>query len=353
MVSIAIIGGEGSGRSSLAAKLGKKGNETDITMYDFAKGEQILTIIDPSGYPASPKPLMTALAMADMVLLCIPPKGMDAAAGECVIAIDLLGIKHGIVVQTMADMSNPYELQENATKFRAMLKDTTARDWDIMAVSTNTFEGMEELKEAINNLDAIIAAQHLRTADQPPRVMVDHSFNVKGIGSVVLGRVTRGTIHKHEKLTIHPIKREVEIRSIQMHDNDTASAPPGSRVGLALKGVQAKEVNRGHIISAEEMSSDSIELECNVTRFSPGLSVGSTLHVYVSLQSSPVKISGITVGGQNVTEVTAGSQCRVHINIEEKLAFRTEDTFIILDLNNPRQRFIAAGFLQMELETEA
>ena len=98
MVSIAIIGGEGSGRSSLAVKLGKKGNETDITMYDFAKGEQILTIIDPSGYPASPKPLMTALAMADMVLLCIPPKGMDAAAGECVIAIDLMGIKQGIVV---------------------------------------------------------------------------------------------------------------------------------------------------------------------------------------------------------------------------------------------------------------
>ncbi len=348
MVSIAIIGGEGSGRSSLAAKLGKKGNETDITMYDFAKGEQILTIIDPSGYPASPKPLMTALAMADIVLLCIPPKGMDAAAGECVIAIDLLGIKHGIVVQTMADMSNPYELQENANKFRAMLKDTTARDWDIMAVSTNTFEGMEELKEAINNLDAIIAAQHLQTADQPPRVMIDHSFNVKGIGSVVLGRVTRGTIHKHDKLTIYPIKREMEIRSIQMHDIDVASAPSGSRVGLALKGVQAKEVNRGHIISAEEVCSDDIELECNVSRFSPGLTVGSTLHVYVSLQSSPVKVSGITVDGQSVTEVTAGSQCRVHISIEEELAFSTEDTFILSDLNNPRQRFIAAGLLQRE-----
>ncbi|MBW6517021.1 MAG: elongation factor Tu [ANME-2 cluster archaeon] len=348
MVSIAIIGGEGSGRSSLAAKLGKKGNESDITLYDFAKGEQILTIIDPSGYPASPKPLMTALGMVDMVLLCIPPKGMDAATGECVIAIDLLGIRQGIVVQTMADRSNSYELQENAKKFRAMLKDTTARDWDIMAVSTSTFEGMEELKEAINKLDAHVAVQHLKTADQPPRVIVDHSFNVKGIGSVVLGRVTRGTIHKQDKLTIHPIKREVEIRNIQMHDIDSTSAPPGSRVGLALKGVQAKEVNRGHIISIKEICSDDIELECNVSRFSPGMSVGTTLHVYVSLQSSPVKISGITVGGQRVPEVKAGSQCRVHLSIDEELAYSAGDTFIIADLNKPRQRFIAVGTLPRE-----
>lgn len=345
MVSIAIIGGEGSGRSSLAAKLGKKGNETDITMYDFAKGEQILTIIDPSGYPASPKPLMTALAMADMVLLCIPPTGMDAATGECVIAIDLLGIRQGIVVQTMADRSNPYELQKNVHTFRTMLNDTTARDWDILAISTSTFEGMEELKAAINHFDTKIAAQHLRTADQPPRVIVDHSFNVKGIGSVVLGRVTRGTIHKHDKLTIHPIKREVEIRNIQMHDIDSASAPPGSRVGLALKGVQAKEVNRGHIISPEEICSNDIELVCNVSRFSPGMAVGTTLHVYVSLQSSPVKIAGLTVDGHSVPEVKAGSQCRIHVRIEEELAFSAEDTFIITDLNRPRQRFIAAGTL--------
>ena len=52
--------------------------------------------------------------------------------------------------------------------------------------------------------------------------------------------------------------------------------------------------------------------------------------------------------GESVPEVTAGSQCRVHISIEEELAFSTEDTFILSDLNNPRQRFIAAGLLQRE-----
>ncbi len=341
MVSIAIIGGEGSGRSSLASRLGKKGNTSDVTMYDFAKGDQILTIIDPSGYPASPKPLTTALGMSEMVLLCIPPSGMDAAAGECVIAFDLLGLKYGIVIQTMSDRSNPYELKENANNIRSFLHGTTARDWDIIPVSTTSFEGMEQLKEAINELEKETTVDNLEKTDMPPRVVVDHSFNVKGIGSVVLGRVIQGTVHKHDKLTIYPMNQEIEIRNIQMQDVDKKSAGPGSRVGLSLKGVQAKDVDRGNIISSDETTEKDIELECNISKFSSGLAVGSTLHMYVNLQSTPVKISGITVDGQDVGEARAGSTCRVSLSAGEEVSFGSGDMFLLTDLNQPKQRFIA------------
>ncbi len=341
MVSIAIIGGEGSGRSSLASRLGKKGNTSDITMYDFAKGDQILTIIDPSGYPASPKPLTTALGMSEIVLLCIPPAGMDVAAGECVIAVDLLGLEHGIVVQTMSDRSNPYELEENAKNIHSFLQGTTARDWDIIPVSTTTFDGMEQLKEAINELDREITVHNLEMADKSPRVVVDHSFNVKGIGSVILGRVIQGTVHKHDKLTIYPINQEIEIRNIQMQDVDKKSAGPGSRVGLSLKGVQAKDVDRGNIISSNEITAKDIELECNVSKFSSGLAVGSTLHMYVNLQSTPVKITGITVEGQDVGEAGAGSTCRISLSTGEDVSFGSGDMFLLTDLNQPKQRFIA------------
>lgn len=341
MVSIAVIGGEGSGRSSLAAKLGKKGNISDITLYDFEKGDQILTLIDPSGYPASVKPLMTALAMSEMVLLCIPPSGMDASAGQCMIAVDLLGIEHGIIVQTMSDTSNPIQMQENAGNIRTILKGTVAQDWDIMPISTTTFEGMEQLKEAVNDLDREIADKNRSKADLSPRVMVDHSFNVKGIGSVILGRVIRGTIYKHDKLTIFPINREIEIRNIQMHDHDKKSAPPGSRVGLALKGVQAKEVERGHVISSGETNAKEIELECLISKFSQGLTVNTALHLYVNLQSTPVRITYITIDGQAIENAPPGSECRVKVDAGEDVAFSEEDVFILADLNNPKQHLIA------------
>jgi selenocysteine-specific elongation factor len=345
MVSIAIIGQEGSGRSSLSAKLGKKGNVSDITMYDFAKGGQILTIIDSSGYPASPKPLMTALGMSDIVLLCVPPSGMNAVTGECVIAVDLLGLTRGIIVQTMSDRSNPYELEENAKQIRLLLKGTTAQNWDIVHLSTTTFEGIEQLKEAINDFDKEVAAENLTKNDLPSRVVVDHSFNVKGIGSVILGRVIQGTIHKHDKVMVHPVGQEIEIRNIQMHDEDKTEAGTGSRVGLALKGIQAKDVDRGHLISNNEISSSDIELKCSVSKFSPGLSVGSTLHLYVTLQSTPVKITKITLDGQDITEAPAGSACRVLVNTGEVISYNKRDVFVLVDLNNKKQRFIARGQL--------
>jgi selenocysteine-specific elongation factor len=40
MANVAIIGSEKSGRTSLAGKLGKKGTESDITLYNFVKGDR-------------------------------------------------------------------------------------------------------------------------------------------------------------------------------------------------------------------------------------------------------------------------------------------------------------------------
>jgi selenocysteine-specific elongation factor len=345
MASIAIIGQEGSGRSSLASKLGKKGNVTDITMYDFAKAEQILTFIDSSGYPASPKPLMSALAMSEIVLLCIPPKGIKAATGECIIAVDLMELERGIIVQTMSDTSNPYEIEETAQTIRSLIQGTPVQNWDIIPVSTTTFDGMEQLKDAINGIDREITAQNRKKAELPSRVVVDHSFNVKGIGSVVLGRVIQGTIRKHDTYIIHPLAKEIEIRNIQMHDMDKTSAGPGSRVGLALKGVQAKEVKRGHIISSSETSSSDIELTCRVSTFSSGFCIGSTLHLYVNLQSAPVKVSNITINGQRIHEAPAGSVCEMACSATEVLCFGDEDVFVLADLNKSKQRFVAGGHI--------
>ena len=105
MTKITIIGSEKSGKTTLAGKLGKKGNVTDITMYDYAKNDSILTTIDATGYPASVKSLITALNLSDIAILCIPPEGLDPLSAECIIALDLLGYKHGIIALTKSDPS--------------------------------------------------------------------------------------------------------------------------------------------------------------------------------------------------------------------------------------------------------
>ncbi|MGC9136742.1 translation elongation factor [Caldivirga sp.] len=72
-------------------------------------------------------------------------------------------------------------------------------------------------------------------------VYVDRAFNVKGVGLVVLGfALTQVTVH--DKLTALPMGKEVEVRSIQVLDEDQDSVLPGTRVGLALRNARLEEI---------------------------------------------------------------------------------------------------------------
>ena len=66
------------------------------------------------------------------------------------------------------------------------------RNWDYMSISTtSSFEGMEELKELIFEMGAKVDEELRELDGLSPRIMIDQSFNVTGIGCVVLGVVDR------------------------------------------------------------------------------------------------------------------------------------------------------------------
>ncbi|MDW7727920.1 MAG: elongation factor Tu [Candidatus Methanoperedens sp.] len=341
MANVAIIGSEKSGRTSLAGKLGKKGTDSDLTLFNFVKGDRVYSFTDAKTYPESPKSLIQAINMSDIALACVPSTGLTARTGECIVALDLLGGKKGLFVITMSDKSNLNAISELTGKIKTITKSTNLENWETVAVSTTTFEGLETLKEKLFALDEEVKTENASKDGMTPRVMVDHFFNVKGIGCVILGTVTQGTINIHDKLTLFPPRRETEIRSIQSNDVDVKTAGTGARVGLALKGVQAKEFDRGYMISQKEEISSKFNLECQLAKFTDGFAVGDAVHLFAGLQSEPAKIESITVDGKNVTQVKAGSVCNVVLYAQKDIAYNKDDRFLIVQLNYPKQRFVA------------
>ena len=346
MTKIAIIGGEQSGRTTLASKLGKKGNVSDVTIYDFAKSGTILTITDATGYPKSVKPLLTAIDLSDIVLLCVPPEGPDASTGECIVLLDLLNYKHGMIVLTKSDTSYPYALEELEQKIRTIGAGTVIEDWECAIVSAETFEGMEELKEMISSVGAVVDSENAELNALSPRVAVDHVFNVTGIGCVILGVVKQGTIHAKDKMLMMPAEKPVEIRSIQLHDVDAKSAATGARVGLALKHIQPKDVERGDVISEEgqEIVSTGVTLNTTLSKFTKQITVGDVLHLFVGLQSAPARIEEIVVNGAGADTALPGSECAITLSGSKKIAYAESDRFILANLDE-KQRFVGYGFI--------
>ena len=341
MTTVSIVGAAKAGKTALAAAIGKKGNVSDITYYEFNKGSRPMTILDASGYPDSAKSLVTALNLSDIVLFCVPPEGLDAVAGECIVALSLLKKKQGFVVITKSDTSDPFMLGEAETKIKKMLSGTALEGWEFLRVSSKAFEGIDALRDAVVKLGESVT----HNLDEPVRVVVDQFFDVTGIGCVILGVVDRGTVNIKDKLLVYPIEQSLDVRSIQMHDVDVKSSPAGSRVGLACKGIQSRMFSRGQIISlpGSEKMAAGFALDLTLTPFTAGFGVGDILHMYVGLQSSPVKVLGIEENGAAVEAAKGGKRYTVRVEGDRQIAYRDDDLFLLCNLDVAKQRFVASG----------
>ena len=193
--------------------------------------------------------------------------------------------------------------------------------------------GQDKLKE-----------EHKALNDRPVCNSIDHHFNVTGIGCVILGYVKQGTVNLQDKLMVSPLKQEAEVGSIQTNDIDVKSAPTGSRVGIALKNVQSKDLDQGFIISPSEQVGDSFTLNAVTARFKGEFKAGDKVHIYTSLQSSPALVTKISGAGKDVETTKSGREVHaVQIKTDKELAYSPGDLFLLSKLDDPKQRFLASG----------
>lgn len=258
----------------LASKLGKKGTETDLAIYDHKKNEFVLSLVVPHRFPEKLPPLLLALGMADAVV--VSARELSRTLGEEVVATDLFSPPSGLLYAP-----GPVSQEQLAPLF----KGTALERYKVV---TSHFE----------------VADFLTSPERRPRkvegtqVLVDQAFDVKGVGAVVLGKVHGGPVKVHQKLKVQPGAGEAQVRSIQIHDDDHAEGPTGVRVGLALRGVEVKDLPRGTVLSdgAKLEAEQTVEGDFASNKFfRPAPSAGMMIHAVCGLDDVPGKIE--SVGG--------------------------------------------------------
>jgi selenocysteine-specific translation elongation factor len=258
------------GDQSVAAQFGKKGTATDMTMYDKKESGVIRTYTAPNGFPEKIQPLLQTINLAEYVIFHIDK--LDKFTGEQIIALDMLKKTRGII-------SHTYEVDEGT--LNTMIKNT---------VLTNYVKvGQDKIKEESDKLDQI-------SRDGNARVVIDHCFDVKGVGTVILGKVEQGAIKQYDNLKLLPTGIDVMIKSIQMHDDPVDEAVSPGRVGLAVKGVTPDQVSRGDVLCAPgaEQILTEVELEFTKSPFYKGdIAQNQMCLVNVGLQIKPAKFASI------------------------------------------------------------
>ena len=92
-----------------------------------------------------------------------------------------------------------------------------------------------------------------RKADLPFLMPIEDVFTITGRGTVVTGRVERGTVKVGDKVEIVGLEDDIKesvVTGTEMFHKTLEYAEAGDNVGCLLRGITKKEVERGQVLAA-------------------------------------------------------------------------------------------------------
>jgi len=296
------------GKQDVVSDFGKKGTETDLTLYDRKESDIIKTWVVPNGFPDKIQPLFQAINLAEYAILYVDK--LDKFTGEQIIALDLLKKEKGI-------LSHTFDVDES--KLAMMIKGTVVENY--------TKVDQDKIKEEMGKLEPL-------TNDDLSEMVIDHCFDVKGVGTVILGKVTNGTVKQYDNLKLYPADVDVLIKSIQMHDDPVSESICPARVGLAVKGVKPDEVSRGDVISEKGAVDVKTEIELDFQKspfYKNDIAENQGCLVNIGLQIKAAKFSSISP---------------LKLTFEKPVVCKTGQIAIILKPESTTIRILGSGAIQ-------
>lgn len=305
------------GNLDYARSLGKKGTESDVQLLTFKEGDVNVSMVAPFRFPEKVQPVVYAVNAGDAILLVV--KEMNRELGEQILAAAAAGQSRGLIV--LQNYIQPAQVAP-------LLKGTTLEK--IPMTDDDKAPGVR----------AKIAELSAPPRDGPVRIPIDHHFNVKGIGAVILGFVRQGVVKKHDVLQAYPTTKTCQVRSIQVHDVDVGEARTGDHVGLALKGIENDDLDRGFVLAPEGSLSvadagKTIKLRASVTPFfKPGLKANGVYHLGLGWQFVPARAKN---------DLAPGKEGDVELELSAALAYAPGDRIVLANLDNAGQRIVGHG----------
>ncbi len=278
---------------NIASFIGKKGSEESLVFYNRRLDDKVIVVL----YPSNDE-VKQHYAIAESMLLSgqivISTASIDKLFGEVIVAASLID-KH-VILTDENDVSG-------------ILAGGIMKDYEISSKE----ELLQKITSRAINGDA-----------GSVRVDVDHIFPVKGIGTVALGIVTAGKVKVHDTLYCTSGK-QVSVKSIQSQDTDIQEAGIGTRVGLALKGAEPDDMEKGDLLLSTQAA--------KARSAKASLKVSALAHENVAEQSRYIFVSNFTHVVVKVVKLGTG-ECE--LSFEKPISILKGDKFFLIRDRGPK-----------------
>lgn len=286
---------------------------------------QTASIIDVPGHEKFIRNMLVGAAGMDVVLMVIAAdEGFMPQTREHLGILSLLGVQNGIIVVTKADMVEPEWLEAIEEEAREDVQGTFLQDAPIIAVSSYTGQGIQELKQLV--VDLVEGAEQ-RNQDRPFRLPVDRVFSVDGFGTVVTGTLVEGSLALGDEVCVYPGEKKARVRGLQNHDKSADRVSAGMRVAVNLSGVDKVDLKRGDTLAkpGSMLLSQQMDVQLSMLKDAPyPIKNDSRLHFH---HGSRELVCKCVLLGRDTLE--AGETGFAQLRFTEPVAAKNGDHFVV------------------------
>ena len=215
--------------------------------------------VDCPGHADYVKNMITGAAQMDGAILVVAATdGPMPQTREHILLGRQVGIPAMVVFMNKVDMVDDEELLELVDlEIRELLSSYEFPGDDIPVVKGSALKALEgdpkweaTVEELMQAVDDYIPTPE-RAVDQPFLMPVEDIFTIQGRGTVATGRIERGIVRVNEAVEIVGIKdtRQSVCTGVEMFKKLLDEGRAGDNVGLLLRGVERKEIERGQVIA--------------------------------------------------------------------------------------------------------
>lgn len=296
-----------------------------FTYFDLPSGDRV-GIIDVPGHEKFVNNMLAGVIGMDLVILVIAAdEGMMPQTREHVDIMSQLGVNKSIVVLNKCDLVD--------SEWRELIKEEIIEELigsifenaNIIEVSALTGEGIDNLiREIVYITKDEVIEKDINTISRLP---IDRSFSISGFGTIVTGTLISGIIKKDAELEVYPTGKKAKIRSIQVHGKSVKECFAGQRSAINISNLKKDEIKRGYVLAPPNSLEDTMMLDVKLNVLNSSnriLSNRCRLHLFTG--TSEVLCRAVLL---DVEEVGPGDFCYAQLRLEEKVAVRRGDKFIV------------------------
>lgn len=304
----------------------KRGITIDLgfTYFDLPSGRRA-GIIDVPGHEKFIKNMLAGVIGMDIVTLVVAAdEGVMPQTKEHLDILNILGIEKGIIALTKIDLVDKEWLELVKEDIREHLKGTFLENSPIIPISSVKGQGVQELIDTIDKLTEEVKPKEIH---ETPRLPIDRAFTIAGFGTVITGTLLSGKFRVGDEVQIFPGDKVSRIRNIQVHGENVDSAYAGQRVAINLTGIKKDEIKRGEILAPVNSMKSTMMLDVKLRLLDDSQRIidnRTRLRLYIG--TSEVMCRALLLDRE---QLTPGESCYAQLRLEEELAAKLGDKFII------------------------